>query len=250
MGKRLLENKICLVTGASKGIGKAIATMLAKKGAIVYAVAREIDHLEDWAIELSNSYNTRVIPLCFDVTDYEIVKKQILEIKTKEGQIDVLVNNAGMVTYEMIPMINMNQFKQMWEVNVTSVLFLTQLVSRIMSRQKKGSIINISSLVGEKGASGQTAYATTKGAVIALTKSAAKELAPLGIRVNAIAPGMVATDRFLNEMESRFKSKTDQIGMGRLAEPDEIADLSAFLASDASAYITGQIIGIDGSLVF
>ncbi|GAA4053832.1 SDR family oxidoreductase [Flavobacterium chungnamense] len=250
MEERLLENKICVVTGASKGIGKAIATMLAKKGAVVYAVARDIASLEDWSIELSNNYNTRVILLCLDVTDYDTVKKQIIEIKSKEGRIDVLVNNAGMVTYEMIPMIDMNRFKQMWEVNVTSVLFLTQLVSRIMSRQKKGSIINISSLVGEKGASGQTAYATTKGAVIALTKSAAKELAPLGIRVNAIAPGMVATDRFLNEMESRFKNKTDQIGMGRLAEPDEIANLSVFLASDASAYITGQIIGIDGSIVF
>lgn len=250
MEERLLENKICVVTGASKGIGKAIATMLAKKGAVLYAVARDVDSLEDWAIELSNNYNTRVILLCLDVTDYDNVKKQIIEIKSKEGRIDVLVNNAGMVTYEMIPMIDMNRFKQMWEVNVTSVLFLTQLVSRIMSRQKKGSIINISSLVGEKGASGQTAYATTKGAVIALTKSAAKELAPLGIRVNAIAPGMVATDRFLNEMEARFKNKTDAIGMGRLAEPDEIADLSVFLASDASAYITGQIIGIDGSIVF
>jgi 3-oxoacyl-[acyl-carrier protein] reductase len=118
-----------------------------------------------------------------------------------------------------------------------------------MTRQKNGSIINISSMVGEKGASGQTDYATTKGAVIALTKSAAKELAPQGIRVNAVAPGMVATERFVGEMESRFKGKTDAIGMGRLAEPSEIAQLCVFLASDTSSYITGQIIGIDGSVV-
>lgn len=249
MNDRLLENKICIVTGASKGIGKAIASMLAKNGAVVYAIARDIDSLQDWAVDLSASHETRVIPLALDITDYTLVKQQIIEIKSKENRIDVLVNNAGMVTYEMISMIDMNRFKQMWEVNVTAVLFLTQLVSRIMSRQNKGSIINISSLVGEKGASGQTAYATTKGAVIALTKSAAKELAPLGIRVNAIAPGMVATDRFLNEMESRFKNKTDQIGMGRVAEPEEIAELGVFLASDASAYITGQIVAIDGSLI-
>ncbi|WP_438966807.1 SDR family NAD(P)-dependent oxidoreductase [Flavobacterium sp.] len=249
MEHRLLANKICIVTGASKGIGKAVATLLAKNGAVVYATGRDIDAIKDWALEVSNTYHTRVVPLGLDVTDYDTVKKQILEIKSKEGQIDVLVNNAGMVTYEMIPMIDMNQFNKMWEVNVTAVLFLTQLVSRIMSRQKKGSIINISSLVGEKGASGQTAYAATKGAVIALTKSAAKELAPQGIRVNAIAPGMVATDRFLNEMESKFKNKTEAIGMGRLAEPEEVAELCVFLASNASAYITGQVIGIDGSIV-
>lgn len=249
MEHRLLANKICIVTGASKGIGKAVATLLAKNGAVVYATVRDIDAIKDWALQVSNTYHTRVVPLCLDVTDYDTVKKQILEIKSKEGQIDVLVNNAGMVTYEMIPMIDMNQFNKMWEVNVTAVLFLTQLVSRIMSRQKKGSIINISSLVGEKGASGQTAYAATKGAVIALTKSAAKELAPQGIRVNAIAPGMVATDRFLNEMESKFKNKTEAIGMGRLAEPEEVAELCVFLASNASAYITGQVIGIDGSIV-
>jgi 3-oxoacyl-[acyl-carrier protein] reductase len=249
MEHRLLANKICIVTGASKGIGKAVATLLAKNGAVVYATGRDIDAIKDWALEVSNTYKTRVVPLCLDVTDYDTVKKQILEIKSKEGQIDVLVNNAGMVTYEMIPMIDMNQFNKMWEVNVSAVLFLTQLVSRIMSRQKKGSIINIASLVGEKGASGQTAYAATKGAVIALTKSAAKELAPQGIRVNAIAPGMVATDRFLNEMESKFKNKTEAIGMGRLAEPEEVAELCVFLASNASAYITGQVIGIDGSIV-
>jgi 3-oxoacyl-[acyl-carrier protein] reductase len=249
METRLLENKVCIVTGASKGIGKSIATLFAKHGAIVYANARKINSLNEWATEISNTYQTRVIPVYFDVTDYETVKKTVLEIKSTEGRIDVLVNNAGMVTYEMIPMINMNLFKEMWEINVTAVMFLTQLVSRIMSRQKNGSIINISSMVGEKGASGQTAYATTKGAVIALTKSASKELAPQGIRVNAIAPGMVATDRFVGEMESRFKDKIDAIGMGRLAEPSEIAQLCVFLASDTSSYITGQIIGIDGSIV-
>ena len=249
METRLLENKVCIVTGASKGIGKSIATLFAKHGGIVYANARKKNSLNEWATEMSDTYQTRVIPVYFDVTDYDTVKKTILDIKSAEGKIDVLVNNAGMVTYEMIPMINRNLFKEMWEINVTAVLFLTQLVSRIMTRQKNGSIINISSMVGEKGASGQTAYATTKGAVIALTKSAAKELAPQGIRVNAVAPGMVATERFVGEMESRFKGKTDAIGMGRLAEPSEIAQLCVFLASDTSSYITGQIIGIDGSIV-
>lgn len=243
----LLKDKVCLVTGASKGIGRAIVEAYAKQGAIVYANARTESSIDEWTKDLSVKYKTRVIPVYFDITDLAAAKNTVMQIKSAEKRIDVLVNNAGMVTYEMIPMAQIDTFKAMLEVNVVAPFSLLQIVSRVMSRQKSGSIINMASIVADKGAKGQVSYATTKGAIIAMTKSAAKELAPSQIRVNAVAPGMVGTERFVNIFEEKFKEKINNIGMGRLADPSEIADLCVFLGSDMSKYVTGQIIGIDGS---
>ncbi len=243
----LLKDKVCLVTGASKGIGRAIAEEFAKQGAIVYANARTPESIDEWANNLSKEHQTKVIPAYFDITDLADAKNTVMQIKSDEKRIDVLVNNAGMVTYEMIPMAQIDTFRAMLDVNVVAPFSLLQIVSRVMGRQKAGSIINMASIVADKGAKGQVSYATTKGAIIAMTKSAAKELAPSQIRVNAVAPGMVGTERFVNVFEEKFKDKIDNIGMGRLAEPSEIADLCVFLASDMSKYVTGQIIGIDGS---
>ncbi len=243
----LLKGKVCLITGTNKGIGKAIAESFAREGAIVYANARENCGMEGWAHDLAKKNNTKVIPIYFDVTDLENVKSKVLEIKSAEKKIDVLVNNAGMVTYELIPMVQMEIFRKMWEVNVIGTFNLLQIVSRIMSRQQSGSIINMASIVGEKGSKGQVSYATTKGAVIAMTKASAKELATSNIRVNAIAPGMVGTERFKGVFEKSFKDKINQVGFGRLAEPNEIAEVCVFLGSEMSSYVTGQIIGVDGS---
>lgn len=243
----LLKDKVCLVTGASKGIGRAIAEEFAKQGAIVYANARTPDSIDEWAKNLSEEHQTKVIPAYFDITDLAASKNTVMQIKSAEKRIDVLVNNAGMVTYEMIPMAQIDTFRAMLDVNVVAPFSLLQIVSRVMGRQKSGSIINMASIVADKGAKGQVSYATTKGAIISMTKSAAKELAPSQIRVNAVAPGMVGTERFVNIFEEKFKDKIDNIGMGRLAEPNEIADLCVYLASDMSKYVTGQIIGIDGS---
>ena len=138
----------------------------------------------------------------------------------------------------------------MFEVNVIAMIQLVQLASRIMTRQKSGSIINMSSVVGVQGVKGQLGYSATKGAVISITKSAAKELIEHNIRVNAIAPGMVGTERFTAVFEEKFKDKIANIGIGRLAEPNEIANVCVFLASDLSTYVTGQVIGVDGSASF
>lgn len=243
----LLKGKICLVTGASKGIGRATAEAFAKQGAIVYANARTPNSINDWANNVSEKYHTKVIPAYFDVTDLKAAKEIVMQIKSEEKRIDVLVNNAGMVTYEMIPMAQIDTFRSMLEVNVVAAFNLLQIVSRVMTRQKSGSIINMASVVADKGAKGQVSYAATKGAIIAMTKSAAKELAPSQIRVNAVAPGMVGTERFKGVFEKSFADKINNIGMGRLAEPEEIADVCTFLGSDMSRYLTGQIIGVDGS---
>lgn len=247
---KLLNNKICIVTGAGKGIGNSIAEEFAKHGAVVYVNARaETIELKDWCEQISNENNTKVVPVYFDVTDYDSVKKQIMSIYSSEKRIDVLVNNAGIVSYEMIPMTELNAFRNMLETNVLGTFYLMQLVSRFMTRQKCGSIINMASIVGEKGAKGQVSYAASKGAVISLTKAASKELAVNQIRVNAVAPGMVGTDRFLSVLQDKFPEKINNIGMGRLALPKEIADTCVFLASDLSTYVTGQVLGVEGATI-
>ena len=245
----ILDKRVALVTGGANGIGRSIAEKFASESAIVFVNDLPENNIDSWAADLSEKHSTKVIPLYFDITDYTEAKNAVLGIKKKYKKIDILVNNAGIVSYEFISMIDINKLKRMFDVNVYAVVNLIQITSRIMQKQKYGSIINMASIVGVNGVKGQLAYSASKGAVISITKSAAKELASENIRVNAVAPGMVGTERLINAMDQGFKDKINTIGMGRLAEPDEIADVCLFLASDHSSYISGQIIGVDGCTV-
>lgn len=245
--ERFLENKICLVTGAAKGIGKAIAERFARDGAIVYINDLLEGEMDEWALLTSQKYETQIIPMYFDVCDFESVRQSVVQIKKEQGRIDVLANNAGIVTYEPLSLIDMTKLRKMFDVNVLAIINLIQLVSKVMIRQKSGSIINMASIVGVKGAKGQLAYSATKGAVVSVTKSASKELAEYGVRVNAVAPGMVATERFLNEIQGRFEERLASVGMGRYATPEDIADAFSYFASDRSKYVTGQVLGVEGS---
>jgi 3-oxoacyl-[acyl-carrier protein] reductase len=242
----LLEKKVCLITGTSRGIGRAIAERYAEEGAIVYANARTKGSIDEWSAECSVKNQTIVTPLYFDVTDYAAAKQAVLQIIKEQKRIDILVNNAGIVTHELLSMIQLESLRKMFEVNVVAMIQLIQIISRVMSRQKSGSIINISSIVGVKGITGQLAYSATKGAVISLTKSAAKELASQNIRVNSIAPGMVDTEMCSADSDKSFLERLSNIGMGRLGKPVDIANASVFLGSDLSEYISGQILGVDG----
>ncbi len=243
----LLKGKVTLVTGCNRGIGKAILERFAQEGAIVYASAREEGCLDECAKEFSNNYNTLVIPVYFDVTDGNGFKKAFAKIKTEQNRLDVLVNNAGIMQDSLIGMVSEKLMTDVFAVNVFSVINMIQYASKFMVKQKSGSIINVSSIIGTNGHSGQIVYSASKGAVISLTKSAAKELAKNNIRVNAIAPGIIKTDILNGLSPEVLAERVSKIGLGRIGTPRDVADVVVFLASDLSAYITGQTIGVDGA---
>ncbi len=246
---KLLENKITIITGAAQGIGRAIAEQFAADGAVVYACDMREGSMDEWATALSAQYATRILPIYFDVTDAVAVKNAVQAIYKQEGCIDALVNNAGIVFNRKIGMIMRNETELMFRVNVIAVIELVQLVSRLMARKGGGSIVNIASVTAVLGSAGQAAYSATKGAIISFTKSAAKELAAQGVRVNAVAPGIIKTERFAELYESdgdKIDARIQRIALGRLGEPQDIAQACAFLVSDRSAYISGQILGVDG----
>lgn len=244
-----LANKICLVTGTSKGIGKKIAELFAEHGAVVYANARNVGCLEDWAYQVSDCVSGEIRPIYFDVSNSDSVRGAILKIKSEAKRMDVLVNNAGKVSNEVIGMISKEKMQELFDVNVFGVLDLTQLVAtRMMMRQKSGSIINISSMVGVEGCKGQIAYSASKGAVISMTKSMAKELANYNIRVNAIAPGMIETDRIKETIANDYGNVIPEIALGRLGRESDVAYASLYLASDESDYVTGQILSVSGGI--
>ena len=242
----LLDHKVCLITGASRGIGNETSRRFAEEGAILYINDRKDGSLEGFAKELREQYNTDVTTLYFDVTDKSAAKSAIMTVKKGHGRLDVLVNNAGIMRDNVIGMIGYKLMQDVFDVNVFSVINMIQLANKLMSRQKSGSIINISSIAGIEGASGQLVYSASKGAVAALTKAASKELSPNGIRVNAVAPGLINTELLQAIGNEKINENLKNVKMGRLGEPEDVAKVIVFLASDLASYVTGEIIGIDG----
>lgn len=242
-----LEGKVCLITGASQGIGAAAATLFAREGAIVYAAARGTEKTKAWVD--ASGLSDRVLPIALDVRESDSVKEVLLRIRKEAGRIDALVNNAAIERNESIGSITRDGLRDMFETNVFGVIDLVQIAARIMRRTGGGSIVNVASVVGERGNAGQLAYSASKGAVIALTRSAARELASWGIRVNAVAPGLTDTGLLRAVPEDKLRPRMERICMGRPAQPLEIAQAMLFLASDASAFISGQILNVDGCTI-
>lgn len=244
----LLKDKICLVTGAGRGIGKAIATLFAQEGAFVYVNDVVGGIADDWIG--NHPLQERLKPLYFDITDSTAVTKNVQQIKKESNGIHILVNNAAIEYNELIGMISTEKMEQMFRVNVFGSIQMLQTVSKVMRRQPQGgSIINIASMVGLRGNPGQLVYSATKGAVIAMTKSAAKELAPYQIRVNAIAPGLTQTDMMSATDLEKLQKRIDNISMKRIAQPNDIANGCLLLASDYASYISGQILPVDGCTI-
>lgn len=246
---KLLENKVALITGAGRGIGRVIAEQFAQDGAVVYVNDLQEGDMVAWAEDCSKRNGTRVEVLCFDVTDTASLKSGLMKIHKTEGRIDCVVNNAAIIANQKLGMVTKALLEKMYSVNVFAVIDMIQIVSRLMARTGGGSIVNIASITGVVGSPGQVAYSSTKGAVIAITKSSAKELSPMGIRVNAVAPGIIETERFKELYESdgeKINQRISRIALGRLGTPQDIANAVSFLASDRASYISGQILGVDG----
>lgn len=245
----LLTNKIVLVTGAGRGIGRVIAEQMAQDGAVVYVNDLNEGDMSQWAAECAEINHTRVVPICFDVTDSAALKAALMKIFKAEGRIDVVVNNAAIIQNQKLGMVTKTLLEKMYAVNVFAVIDMIQIASRLMARNGGGCFVNLASITGVVGSPGQVAYSASKGAVIALTKSSAKELAPQGIRVNAVAPGIIKTERF-EELYEASGDKIDQrigrIALGRLGTPQDIAYAVSFLASDRASYISGHVLGVDG----
>lgn len=233
----LLENKVCIITGAGRGIGKVIAEQFIADGAIVY-----VNDLQEPEVEGAKS-------IAFDVTDSAALKAGLMQVYKAEGKIDCIVNNAAITQNQKLGMVTKQLLEKMYAVNVFAVIDMIQIASRLMARTGGGCFVNMASVTGVVGSPGQVAYSSTKGAVITITKSAAKELAPMNIRVNAVAPGIVRTERFEELYEAtgdKINERIEKIALGRLGTPQDIANAVAFLASDRASYISGQILGVDG----
>lgn len=246
---KLLEGKVAVVTGAARGIGKAIALEFAKQGADVAFTDLTIDENGKATEAEIAALGVKAKGYASNAANFEETHKVIEQIVADFGRIDVLVNNAGVVFNKKIGMIVREETELMFRINVIAVIELTQLVSRIMARTGGGSIVNIASVTAVLGSAGQSAYSATKGAIISFTKSAAKELAPQGVRVNAVAPGIVKTERFEELYEAsgdKIDARIGRIALGRLGLPEDIARACSFLASDNASYISGQILGVDG----
>ncbi len=245
---QLLDHKVCIVTGSARGIGKEIALLFASEGAEVVVNGTRPGSADEWI--QSSKLQDHLHPFYFDITDPAAIRQNVMAIMKKFGHIDVLVNNAGVEFNELIGMISHENMEKMFNVNVYGTIEMIQIVSRMMARNGNGgSIINISSMVGLRGNPGQLVYSATKGAVIALTKSAAKELAPKKIRVNSIAPGLTQTEMMEQADIEKLQARINNICLGRIAQPKDIAGGCLLLASDYAGYISGQILPVDGCTV-
>ncbi|MGG3738661.1 3-oxoacyl-[acyl-carrier-protein] reductase [Aeribacillus pallidus] len=245
----VLEGKIALVTGASRGIGREIALEFARQGAnvVVNYAGSEQKALE--VVEEIKQLGREAFAFQCNVADAEQVQQMVKETIERFGRLDILVNNAGITRDNLLMRMKEEDWDDVLNINLKGVFLCTKAVTRQMMKQRSGRIINISSIVGVSGNAGQANYVAAKAGVIGLTKTSAKELAPRGITVNAIAPGFITTDMTNQLSEEVSQEMLKQIPLGRFGEPSDIAKVAVFLASDAANYMTGQTLHVDGGMV-
>lgn len=245
----LLQGKNAVITGCLKGIGKKTLEVFAEQGANVWACAQYADkEFEQFCSELAGRTGNWIKPVFFDLTDTDAIKAAIKAIASDKLPIDVLVNVAGYTKDNIFHMTSMEQLKLIFEVNYFSQILISQYITKLMLRKKSGSVINIASISGIDGSHGQLAYSSSKAALIGATRTMSRELASQGIRINAIAPGIIDTDMNVlvpkNVLEGHFKN----MSIKRMGSSEEVSNAILFLASDLSRYMTGQIIRVDGGM--
>lgn len=244
----LLQNKIILVTGASRGIGAATVRSCLESGATVLANCRTEAGIQQLRDELLDCELDRLRWLQYDVVDSGAVKQQFRQVQSEFGRLDGLVNNAGIMIEQSIAMTAKKDINSLFDINVSAVYEHIQLAVRLMTRNRQGSIVNVGSIVAAQGAKGQSAYAMSKASLSALTKSAAKELGPLGIRINTVSPGFVETDLTAHYSPEKKEQLLVNIPLKRFARASDIAKSIRFLLSHEASYITGQDLGVDGAM--
>ena len=248
MENKPFEDQVAIVTGGSRGIGKAIAKALAQGGARVVIVSRGLEQAQASAEEIEQTYGQTALALPLDVADFDQAQKLAKNVKKELGRIDILVNNAGITRDNIIMRLKEEDWDQVIDINLKGAFNCSKAVIRTMMRQRYGRIINISSVSGQAGQVGQTNYAASKAGMIGLTKALAREVASRNITVNAVAPGFVPTaltEDLPEELTEHILSITP---MGRMGTPDEIAYAVTFLASKKASYITGQVLSVDGGM--
>lgn len=246
---RLLEGKVAIITGASKGIGRGIAEAYVKQGATVaFTFLSSVEKGEALEKELSASGGT-VKGYRSDASDMSQAEELIKNVMADFGKIDILVNNAGITKDNLLMRMSEDDFNRVIHVNLNSVFNMTKAVQRTMLKQRSGSIINISSVVGVKGNAGQANYAASKAGAIGFSKSVALELGSRSIRCNVVAPGFIETEMTAVLDENTVQGWRDAIPLKRGGTPEDVANACVFLGSDMSAYITGQVMNVDGGML-
>jgi len=242
-----LKDKVLVVTGAARGIGREIAIRFAQEGADVAAWDVETNEMESLKAEIEGR-GRRFLGLQVDVSDFDTVKTSVENVLDGFSRIDILINNAGITRDNLLIRMSDADWDSVIEVNLKGVFNCTKAVSRVMLKQKSGRIINISSVIGIFGNAGQSNYAASKGGIISFTKSIAKELAPRGITVNAIAPGFIDTGMTQSLADEVKEKYLQSIPLRRMGTGEDVAEAAVFLASERASYITGETIRVDGGL--
>ena len=245
----ILKDQVAIITGGTKGIGRAICLLFAEEGAKVVAnFSKDVDAAEG----LKKEAKTRGLNIGLykaDVTQFDQVKEMVEEAFAQYGRIDIFVNNVGLIRDNFLMLMSDDDWNSLLNANLTSLFNCCRTVIRKMIPQRKGKIINISSISGILGTSGQTNYAATKGGVISFTKALAREVGPFNIHVNAVAPGLIESDVVSRMPKEKVEAITKSSSLGRIGKPEEVAQAVLFLASEHSNYITGQTIIVDGGII-
>jgi len=245
----LLAGKNVVITGCLQGIGRETLELFAKNGANIWACAQtQQADFESYVEKLADENHITITPVYFDLSDQEQIKAGMKSIISAKQKIDVLVNIAGMSYNALLHMTTMEKLKYVFEINYFSQILVTQYITKIMTRQKFGNVINIASIAGIDGNPGQIAYSSSKAALIGATKTLAVELAEYNIRVNAIAPGVIKTEMTSDLPAHVFEKLMKKSSLNRAGMPGEVANVLLFLASDMSTYITGQVLRVDGGI--
>lgn len=245
----LLTGKTAIVTGGSRGIGRAVSLLLAREGANVAIVYAGNTAAAEETKQQAEALGAAAAVFQCDVADEQAVADMVKAVKTQFGSVDILVNNAGITRDGLLMRMKEADWQAVLDTNLTGVYHCTKAVSKLMMKQRHGAVINLSSVVGETGNAGQANYAAAKAGIIGFTKAVAKELASRNIRVNVVAPGYVETDMTAGLPDSAKEDMLRSIPLGRPATADDVAQAVLFLASDQACYITGQVLNVDGGMV-